>query len=660
MFCLLCHEKVPRLRAWRTKSEFCCDEHAEIYKRQTLERLLTDQKDEEAADSLPLPVETGSAAPASESESAPASPAAAETLARFEEFDKPAAGLDAREEPKPLEDDSSDEGIRELWRLAEEVGPSKTSAEDDWASDAPGLPGETGGLRPNAPGTLGGGSGSPREQSPEEALAALRELSSRRPGGAALEDTGSNLDSLLSGREATEEPRAGGLGALDELDERPELDDLDKAEDLPALGEALPDEDSLPPLDMGALEPLDDDELPSILDRLTEGDSAETELETSEAAQGAEDLEAVAEAEETAAEEITEEASSGQEQPAAAASSDEAVEESVESVEAKSIEEESVAFDLLEEAVESHLEEREDKPAEGGSRKVVPFPLSREKTPGQADKKREESQPAAASSSSAPAAKSGSRQKGAKGKSGADLSRMRLKPVAVMFGIEPSLCEPASDGEQTPTGLTASAEQNGMAEPPMYYPDAARAADPEASLPVHAHLYRVLPGLLEASSLLNDPESPDSPDYTLPFMAPLPLATERSAKPGKRSLGSERAWMVRIEPELIEAAEFEIALPNGDQHSPWLSPQLPAGLLAGMALGNGSGKLDLSGSGGSYEPPVDRLCLVLPELGELGGSPKQSSSKTQGEGLAGWMPPTVLDPRFDVERPGGRDVSDFG
>ena len=39
MNCLFCHRKISRLRAWRTHSEFCSDEHAEVYKRQTLERL---------------------------------------------------------------------------------------------------------------------------------------------------------------------------------------------------------------------------------------------------------------------------------------------------------------------------------------------------------------------------------------------------------------------------------------------------------------------------------------------------------------------------------------------------------------------------------------------------------------------------------------------
>ena len=43
MHCLLCHEKIPRLRAWTGKSEFCSDEHAELYKKQTMERLLVEE-----------------------------------------------------------------------------------------------------------------------------------------------------------------------------------------------------------------------------------------------------------------------------------------------------------------------------------------------------------------------------------------------------------------------------------------------------------------------------------------------------------------------------------------------------------------------------------------------------------------------------------------
>ncbi len=43
MYCLFCHEKIPRLRSWRTKSEFCSDEHALLHRQQTLERLFVDQ-----------------------------------------------------------------------------------------------------------------------------------------------------------------------------------------------------------------------------------------------------------------------------------------------------------------------------------------------------------------------------------------------------------------------------------------------------------------------------------------------------------------------------------------------------------------------------------------------------------------------------------------
>ena len=54
MRCLVCHTRVPRLRAWRTKSEFCSDEHAETYKQQTLARLF-DERDPPSAVDLPLP-----------------------------------------------------------------------------------------------------------------------------------------------------------------------------------------------------------------------------------------------------------------------------------------------------------------------------------------------------------------------------------------------------------------------------------------------------------------------------------------------------------------------------------------------------------------------------------------------------------------------------
>ena len=54
MRCLVCHKRVPRLRAWRTKSEFCSDAHAETYRKLTLARLLDERSPASAAD-LPLP-----------------------------------------------------------------------------------------------------------------------------------------------------------------------------------------------------------------------------------------------------------------------------------------------------------------------------------------------------------------------------------------------------------------------------------------------------------------------------------------------------------------------------------------------------------------------------------------------------------------------------
>ena len=58
MRCLVCHKKVPRLRTWRKKSEFCSDEHAETYRQQTLARLL-DERGPPSEVELPLLAEEG-------------------------------------------------------------------------------------------------------------------------------------------------------------------------------------------------------------------------------------------------------------------------------------------------------------------------------------------------------------------------------------------------------------------------------------------------------------------------------------------------------------------------------------------------------------------------------------------------------------------------
>ena len=45
MQCLFCGNKIARLRYWKLKSEFCSEEHAELHKRQTLDRLMQSQED---------------------------------------------------------------------------------------------------------------------------------------------------------------------------------------------------------------------------------------------------------------------------------------------------------------------------------------------------------------------------------------------------------------------------------------------------------------------------------------------------------------------------------------------------------------------------------------------------------------------------------------
>ena len=84
MRCLVCHKKVPRLRAWRTQSEFCSDGHAETYKQQTLARLL-DERGAPRALELPLPPDE-----ALEEEQAPSSVGApSSTEASVESYQQP-------------------------------------------------------------------------------------------------------------------------------------------------------------------------------------------------------------------------------------------------------------------------------------------------------------------------------------------------------------------------------------------------------------------------------------------------------------------------------------------------------------------------------------------------------------------------------------------
>lgn len=678
MFCLLCHEKISRLRAWRTKSEFCCDEHAEIYKRQTLERLLTDHDNTKPAEAPPLPVDTsprGNAASVRAEEKTPAS----EVLARFDEEDARAVLKQRPEpsaEPEAFERAGRDEGLQELWRLAEEVSPASAEDDDDgWGSATARLSDASAGSKPRELGGLdaglgsslgslgkglGSGSGTVREQTPEEALAALRQLStSPRRAASRLDEPSDELDTLLSARgfDATAEQRLEDLSAAG--------DDLSSS-----LDDALAGGESLPSFDAGSWEPLEDDELPAMLERLTEHASEAEELEHAAprpVEAFAEELQPPAplEAEISAELNLQPEASATQQEQAADTREEvSAAMTGPEHLEAGS--DDLAVFGLLEEAVESHLEDSEELSSQRGfSHKVVPFPLSRPKTFSR-DESEEllpaASQPAAsASGERGRSGKLGKSPKAANGMPG-DLSRLQLKPVAVMYGLEPTLFEPEGDAAAWPAAsLGMRSGLDGIVEPPISYPDAGGGRRAGVSLHVHARLVPLLPELPEAPLLQGEGGHAAGPDYTVPCEPPLPLALRRNGEPGRPSVGSERAWMFRIEPALAEGSEFELQLPNGKRHAPWQAPWLPAALVSGVTRQNGSGKLDLSGPQGRFEPPVDRLCLVFPQLGELGaGIPRPSSSKAPGEELGRWMPPTVLDPRFEIERPAGRDLSDFG
>jgi hypothetical protein len=117
--------------------------------------------------------------------------------------------------------------------------------------------------------------------------------------------------------------------------------------------------------------------------------------------------------------------------------------------------------------------------------------------------------------------------------------------------------------------------------------------------------------------------------------------------------------MFHIEPAAAEAPRFKLDIPNG-QFS-FRSLELPPALLTGLVSSSRAARLDLSGPGGSYAPHVDHSYLVLPSMAELSaGVERQSPLQALGEETTKWALPTVLDPAFDVQRPGSRDLADFG
>ena len=179
MHCLLCHEKIPRLRVWRTKSEFCCEEHAALYKKQTLERLLVDSNGNHggAQEGLPEPPEppdfevdeeleareeierTDGAEKAADRATEKAESPANDDFEFWQRFDKAGEAKEESVELPPPVDDIAAGGMDELWRLSDEVG--------DRAEGGSGAP--------------------PSQQSAEDALAALRDLASQATRGDAEE-----------------------------------------------------------------------------------------------------------------------------------------------------------------------------------------------------------------------------------------------------------------------------------------------------------------------------------------------------------------------------------------------------------------------------------------------------------------------------------------
>jgi hypothetical protein len=104
MHCLLCHEKIPRLRAWTGKSEFCCDEHAELYKQQTMDRLLVDDSESKGA-APALPIFDGG------------TPSVDHVLLKSQ----PKKG-------KRAQDDQETAEVDELWKLADRMGGKQEAA----------------------------------------------------------------------------------------------------------------------------------------------------------------------------------------------------------------------------------------------------------------------------------------------------------------------------------------------------------------------------------------------------------------------------------------------------------------------------------------------------------------------------------------------------
>lgn len=208
MHCLLCHEKIPRLRAWTGKSEFCCDEHAELYKKQTMDRLLVDD------------FQVKSAAPA-----LPVSDDDASSVNHVLLRDQP-------KDAKRAKDGQETGEVDELWKLAERIDGKEEAASAEF----------------QLPAASSQSQGDIQAQSAEEALAALQALAAEAaqtkpasPADRDLLDEFSSMESSLEGLSQLESlpvDLAAEMG-YGELDEAPELE-LDALESPQAWTETRP------------------------------------------------------------------------------------------------------------------------------------------------------------------------------------------------------------------------------------------------------------------------------------------------------------------------------------------------------------------------------------------------------------------------------------
>ena len=205
MHCLLCHEKIPRLRAWTGKSEFCCDEHADLYKKQTMDRLLVDDStSKSAAPALPI---FGGGAPS------------VDHILLTNQTQKSGHAKEAAETGE----------VDELWKLAARMGGEQEESSPDRLLQ--GLAGES--------------QADIRTQSADEALAALQALAAEaaqtKQGPAAAPNLLDELSSMESALEKLPQLEAlpidlaAEIGEYD-IDEAPELE-LDALESPEAQAE---------------------------------------------------------------------------------------------------------------------------------------------------------------------------------------------------------------------------------------------------------------------------------------------------------------------------------------------------------------------------------------------------------------------------------------